>query len=75
MDIYFTLCLEKNCKLSLNRVIDVNLNVKKSEFMLQSLFFTDLETKPLEVQNAAPKRKGFQTNVNSVERFSSKVKC
>jgi hypothetical protein len=43
--------------------------------MLPSFFFTDLETKPVEVLNAASKRKGFQTNVNSVERFSSKAKC
>jgi hypothetical protein len=56
-------------------MIDVKLNVKNSKFMLQSLFFPDLETMPLEVQNAAAKRKRFQTNVNSVERFSSKVKC
>jgi hypothetical protein len=43
--------------------------------MLPSLFFPDLETKALEVEKAAPERKRFQTNVNSVERLSSKVKC
>jgi hypothetical protein len=48
---------------------------KLEEFILPSLFFPDLETKALEVQKAAPKRKKFQTNVNSAERFSSKVKC